>query len=274
MDPDAHARSAAPDERSAADVVERHYAEWFVAEGVVPGVEVHVDRDLTWIVHPGHAWRNAGIMARFTPRTAERRLDAVLMRYRRHGRGMALWVSPSATPPHLSALLKARGLRCQRHFPAMLRQLDSQPAYLSPPTGVDIRRVLEVTAFQATPHPAIGKPTTALRRHSLERLRALISAPGGQTRAYVAWLGGQPVGAVELFLGSPSAGLHGLFVERLFGGRGIGSALIERVCQEARDVGAREIVLLATGKGRRLYAQRGFAEVAQFGYWYRAFGRG
>jgi len=45
-----------------AGLVERHHAEWFLAERVVRGVEVHQDRDLTWIVHPGQAWRNAGIV--------------------------------------------------------------------------------------------------------------------------------------------------------------------------------------------------------------------
>jgi hypothetical protein len=28
----------------------------------VPGVEMHRDRDVVWIVHGGQAWRNAGIM--------------------------------------------------------------------------------------------------------------------------------------------------------------------------------------------------------------------
>ena len=63
-------------------LVERHHAEWFVAEGAVPGAEVHRDRDITWVVHSGQAWRNAGIMVRFSASSAERRLDTLLARYR------------------------------------------------------------------------------------------------------------------------------------------------------------------------------------------------
>ena len=104
-------------------LVERHHAEWFLAERMVPGAEVHRDRDVTWVVHSGQAWRNAGIMVRFSASSAERRLDTLLARYRAHGRGMALWISPAATPGNLPALLRARRLRCQKHFPAMLRRL-------------------------------------------------------------------------------------------------------------------------------------------------------
>lgn len=31
--------------------------------------------------------------------------------------------------------------------------------------------------------------------------------------------------------------------------------------------------LIATSAGEQLYARRGFAEVARFGYWYRSFQR-
>src|SRR5215208_7081016 len=104
-------------------VVEHQHAEWFLAERAVSGVEVHDDRDITWIVHPGHAWRNAGIMVRFKPTSAGRRLDTLLARYRRHRRGMALWISPSATPANVSNLLADRDLRCQKYFPAMIRDI-------------------------------------------------------------------------------------------------------------------------------------------------------
>ena len=115
--------------------------------------------------------------------------------------------------------------------------------------------------------------TTPLRRHSLERLRALVSEPSGRTRAFVAWLKGKPVGAVEVFLGEEAAGIHGLSVLDDYRRRGIGSALIEHGCQEAARSGADTMVLLATSEGRRLYVRRGFNEVARFGYWYRSFQR-
>jgi ribosomal protein S18 acetylase RimI-like enzyme len=255
-------------------LVERHHGEWFVAERVVPGAEVHRDRDVTWVVHSGQAWRNAGMMVRFRTSTAERRLDTLLARYRKHGRGMALWISPAATPEGLPELLRARRLRCQKYFPAMLRTLADTTVSRAFPSGLEIRRVLDVTEYEKTPHPAIGQLTTSLRRQAFERLRALLSDSSNRTRGFVAWLKGKPVGAIEVFLGSESAGIHGLSVLDDYQGRGIGSALIEHACSDAAGSRAKTMVLLATTEGQRLYERRGFTEVARFGYWYRSFQRG
>ena len=255
-------------------LVERHHAEWFLAEGVVPGAEIHHDRDVIWVVHSGQAWRNAGIMVRFTPSSAARRLDTLVARYKRHGRGMALWVSPSATPGHLTELLQARRMRCQKYFPAMLRTLRPAASSRSTPAGLVIRRVEDVAEYEKAPYPAIGPITTTLRRVAFERLRALLTERSGRTRAFVAWSKDEPVGAIEVFHGSETAGIHGLSVLDRYQGRGIGSALIEEGCRDAAESGAEEIVLLATTEGQLLYQRRGFTEVGRFGYWYRSFQRG
>jgi ribosomal protein S18 acetylase RimI-like enzyme len=262
-----------PPNLKAAAVIERHHQEWFLAERAVPGAEVHHDRDCTWVVHSGQAWRNAGIMARFSAASAGRRLDVLLTRYRKHGRGMALWVSPLATPRNLPALLTARRLRCQKYFAAMLRKLTETVPRRSAPAGLDVRRVVDLAEYERTPHPAIGPLTTLLRRQAFARLQALVSEPAERTRHFVASLEGTPVGAIEVFLGSESAGIHGLSVLEGFERRGIGSALIDHACHDARGSHATTMVLLATTEGQRLYTRRGFTEVARFGYWYRSFHR-
>lgn len=252
-------------------LVERHHGESFLRERVVPGVEVHDDRDVVWVVHNGQTWRNAGIMVRLADSSAPRRLDTLLARYQQHGRGMALWISPGATPSSLPALLQTRRLRCQKYYPAMVRHLR---AYVTPreaPRGLEIRPVTDVSEFERVPHPAIGPVTTALRRHALERLRALVMNPAARTQSCVAWWRGTPVGAIELFFGKEATGIHGLTVLESYAGRGIGSALVEHGCEEASRGGARTMVLLATSEGQRLYEQRGFKEVGRLGYWYRSF---
>jgi GNAT superfamily N-acetyltransferase len=254
-------------------LIERVHAEWFIAEGVVPGVEVHEDRDITWIVHAGQAWRNAGIMVRFSPSSATRRLDALIDRYRRHRRGMALWVSPSATPADISDLLTARRLRCRKYFPAMIRNLGDRVAPLRPVPQLIVRRVIDVEVFRKTPHPAIGPLTTHLRRTSFERLKALLSDSSHRNLNYVAWLDDQPAGSIELFLGSDCAGIHGMSVLERYQRRGIASALIEHACKDLRTLGVQNLGLLATTEGQQLYVRRGFREVARFGYWYRSFQR-
>jgi len=254
-------------------LIEREHAESFVAERVVPGVEVHENRDITWMVHAGQAWRNAGIMVRFSSASAAGRLDALIERYQRHRRGMTLWISPSATPDNISELLAARRLRCRKYYPAMIRHLGDRVAPLQAPKHLTIRRVVDVDEFRGTPHPAIGPLTTELRRTAFARLRALLSDRSARTRSYVAWIGDTPVGAIEVFAGSECAGIHGLSVLERYQRRGIASALLEHACDEMRAAGARSIGLLATSEGQQVYVRRGFREVARFGCWYRSFQR-
>ncbi len=254
-------------------LVERHTAEWFRAQAVVPGAEVHDDPDVTWVVSPGSAWSNTGTMVRLTPRSAAERLDTLLSRYRRNGRGMGLWVSPAATPPQLAALLRERGLRCRKLFPAMLRGFDRTPPALPPVAGLEVRPVDDVGVFEDLAHPTIGPLTTGLRRFEHRRLGALLAVRPATTFGFVAWLGGVPVGASLLFLGSETSGLHDLTVLEAHRGRGIGRALLEETCLAAARRGATGMVLLATSEGQPVYERVGFREVARFGYWYRSFQR-
>jgi ribosomal protein S18 acetylase RimI-like enzyme len=209
-----------------------------------------------------------------TASSAARRLNTLVARYKRHGRGMALWVSPSATPGNLTALLQARRMRCQKHFPAMLRTLRPAASSRSTPAGVVIRRVEDAAEYEKAPYPVIGPITTTLRRVAFKRLRALLTERSGRTRAFVARLKDEPVGAIEVFRGSETAGVHGLSVLDRYQGRGIGSALIEQGCRDAAENGATEIVLSATTEGQRPYERRGFTEVRRFGCWNRSFQRG
>ncbi len=155
----------------------------------------------------------------------------------------------------------------------MLRTLADASPRRAVPAGLEIRRVVDVAEFDTTPHPAIGPMTTPLRKQAFERLRAQVADRSGRARAFVAWLKGKPVGAMEVFIGSRSAGIHGLSVLDKHEGRGIGSALIEHGCRDAVRSGAKTMVLLATTEGQRLYERRGFSEVGRFGYWYRSFQR-
>jgi GNAT superfamily N-acetyltransferase len=214
------------------------------------------------------------VMIRFSDADAASRLDALIARYRRHGRGMGLWLSPDATPDDLPALLRARRFRCQKYYAAMVRTLSHAVELRKVPASLGIQQVRELTSFETTSHPAIGPITTPLRRQALSRLHALVGASRQQILPFVAYVDGQPVGATELFLGKRgSAGVIGMSVLAAYRGRGIGAALLEHVCREAGLRGATTMSLIATSEGEHLYTRRGFTEVARFGYWYRSFQR-
>ena len=249
---------------AAATLIEDHVAEAYAAEAMVPGVEVHQDDDITWVVHCGSAWRNSGILLRFSPQQAARRLKTIVGRYQRHKRGAGFWISALSTPARLPELLSAARFHCRRHFPAMTRPLSAADAAPPAPSGIDIRPLQETRARP-------GSTTTARGRCEAERLRVLLDDPSRRTRVFVALQGGTEVGRVELFIGSACSGIHGITVHESLQGRGIGSALLERACREAAVAGSPLMVLLATTEGQRLYEKRGFTEIARFAYWYRSF---
>ena len=253
-------------------LVERHIAEWLRIQKVVPGVELHDDADIVWVVHPGSAWSNAGVMIRMATKTAAARLNVLVGRYRRHQRGMGLWVTAAATPETLPQLLRDRGLRCRRNFPAMVRNLSAAVHVHELSAGIEIRPVEDPQRFQV-PHPFIGPLTTPLRRAAFQTWSSLLRLTDNRCHALVAWCGDVAVGATMTFLGSEFAGLHGVDVLEAYRGRGIGAALVDHSSRWAADRGASSIALLATGMGERVYRRCGFEEVARFAYWYRSFQR-
>jgi hypothetical protein len=85
-------------------------------------------------------------MVRLSASSAERRIDTLLARYQRHRRGMALWISPSATPANVTDLLTARRLRCQKYYPAMIRNLADRPS-CQQPKGLGDPTLMTAQAF-------------------------------------------------------------------------------------------------------------------------------
>ena len=111
--------------------------------------------------------------------------------------------------PTLPSCSKLVECAAKSTFPAMLRTLRPAASSQSTPAGLVIRRVGDVAEYEKVPYPAIGPTTTPLRRVAFERLRALLTERGGRTRAFVAWLKDEPVGAIELFQGLRDGGDSG-----------------------------------------------------------------
>ena len=256
--------------------VELEYAEVKALRSPGPGVEVHVDADATWVIHPGPAWANAGIALRFTPETVERRLDEILARYRANGRGAGFWVSPFATPPDLEMRLKARGLRCRKRFPAM-------HCDLGPPTGpaplrpdLTLLLVEDYDLFRRHPHPFYGPMRSPMRRAMLAAMARGAADRPRRVWDFAALRAGVPVGFVSVFLGdrgegkSNAAGMHDVGVLPAERQKGIGAALMHHACAFARERGYPGAVLIASGMGEGVYRRAGFREVGRIAYWYRS----
>jgi predicted GNAT family acetyltransferase len=258
-------------EPAAAHAVEDCYAEWFAYQSGIPHLEVHPDPDIHWIVSPGSAWSNCGVKLRLSSRNSAKRLDHILARYRKNGRGAGFSVSPFAEPANLEALFRARRLRCRKYFPGMYAALDSLPRLLAPKLPATFELVRDYDMFATHPHPSIGRVTTPIRRFAMASRRCLAQRRPQRTWEIVALADGVPVGISMIFASSEGvAGFFDVTVLENMRGRGVGAALMAHACRFARDQGCKAAILISSGMGYNMYCRAGFREVAKFGFWYAA----
>ena len=259
-----------PEDRALGSLIIRNLEAWYAAQADVPGIEVHRDPDVTWMLSNGTTWSNGGTSIRFEAKTARKRLNQIYKRFAKHGRGIGFWVDDDATPADLTDHLKALGLRCKKRFPGMLCDLAKLPK-IPVPEGIRIVRTPHHSMYLRHPHPYFGPITTAIRRHELNRLAHLAAQCPDQFFDFAALASGnRPVGACSMFLSGSTAGLYDVGVLGKERGRGIGGAMIAHALRFAQERGATQAVLLASGMGYEMYRRAGFREVCKIAYWYRS----
>jgi GNAT superfamily N-acetyltransferase len=252
------------------NLVVQNLEAWYAAQADVPGIEVHCDADITWMLSNGRTWSNSGVSLRFEPKAARKRLDRILKRYAKHARGIGFWVDDDATPADLTDHLKALGLRCKKRFPGMQCDLASLPK-IKVPSGIRIIRTPHHSMYLRHPHPYFGPITTAIRRHELNRLAHLAAEWPDRFLDFVALAAGnRPVGACSMFVDESAAGFYDVGVLEKERNRGIGSAMMAHALGFAQEHGATQAVLLASGMGFGMYQRVGFREVCKIAYWYRS----
>jgi GNAT superfamily N-acetyltransferase len=251
-------------------IVMRNLDAWYVAQADVPGIELHRDPDITWMLSNGSTWANSGVSLRFRSANAGRRLNQILKRYAEHGRGAGFWVDEDATPADLADHLKELGLRCRKRFPGMGCDLGKLPK-IATPQGIRIVQTPHHSIYLRHPHPYFGPITTDIRRHELNRLAHLAAQWPKRFFDFAALdADNRPVGACSMFIDDAVAGFYDVAVLEEERNQGIGSAMMAHALRFAREHGAKQAVLLASGTGYGMYRRVGFHEVCKIAYWYRA----
>ena len=130
--------------------------------------------------------------------------------------------------------------------------------------------------FARCPHPYLGPIRTPIRRFELAPLARLSALRPKRVWDLVALRDGKPVGACTLFFDRKIeiVGFHDVGVLPGVRRQGIGTALMRRACEFARQQGAIGAVLIASSDGYGVYERAGFSECGRVGYWYRQYDRG
>lgn len=251
-------------------LVEHEYAEWLAAHNPVPGYEVHVDQDATWVIQPGLVWRNCAAKLRFSDESVEGRLDHLVSTFRKTKRGAGFWLTQFSTPSDISSRLKARGFRCQTHFPEMHCDL-KKISYANQEGSITFHLMDDPDLFKKYSHPYLGPIRSEMRRFELARLTHLQGSQPGRIWNLIGLKDSTPVAVCTLFLDRETVGFHDVGVLPSERRQGIGAVLMNYACRFARDRGAKNAVLTASGEGYGLYLQAGFREVGRVSHWYRQY---
>jgi ribosomal protein S18 acetylase RimI-like enzyme len=251
--------------------VQRNQAEWIRFEGLhLSDVELHDDRDVTWVCSDTTGRPNAVAMARFADGHADPRIAQIARRYRAFNSSTVWWVGPDSSPATLGKSLRAAGFHCFKHFPGMALDLRRVVKSHRLPPNLKLAQVADFSIFEKREHPYFGPMTTERRRNFLDAERLLCAARPRRAFAFVASIDGEPLGHALIFLGAGVAGVFDVGVVRRARGRGIGRAVTVAAVSHAKRLGYRYAVLQASGEGEGVYRRIGFEEVCRISLWFHS----
>jgi N-acetylglutamate synthase len=225
-----------------------------------------------WLIrfNDGYTRRSNSVNPLYASAAGEPALEKRLAKwekfYAEKGRPAIFKITPLVQPPHLDALLDARGYRYEAPTGVRIRSL-TEP--LTPPVAIpDGHAVIEHTLSDAwlesyTTFSATPPETLAPMRAILDNI-----APA---RCYVTqWVGGIPVASGLGVLEGALFGLYDIVTSPEQRGKGYGVHLLHTLLAWARENGASHAYLAVmddNAPARRLYDKWGFVEV--YKYWYR-----
>jgi GNAT superfamily N-acetyltransferase len=251
--------------------IEANIAAFYIHLGGAPGAEVHVENDLTWFATGiPSAGFNGVMQTRLAPGASTAEVDAcigeMIATFTRRGLPMVWWVTPSTSPPGLSAYLTARGFSSIGARPYMAADLATLPQQIPQLSGVDITTVTDASTYVAWVRvfaASYGQQPDVAQRY-FELISPRVGGAQTDIQHYLAWLDGTPVATATLFLHEDIAGLYHVGTLPEARGQGIGTAIVLTTLLEAWSRGLRHGVLFSSPMGLNIYRRLGFKVYCQF----------
>src|SRR5229473_620416 len=227
--------------------------------GTSPLAERQISDEMEWVITG--VWDNTfnGVVrAQLSEAQVDQVIDDVTARFRERNVPHLWFLGEDSRPANLEQLLVAHGWERLREGVGMAIDLAAIASPFPPPPELTIERVMdeEGVALWGTFHRYLENEQ---RDEPRERLYISLGLAGDQPlRHYIARLGGEPVGALSLFLGREAAGIYNLEVADHWQRRGVGTAMTRAVLEEARTLGYRVGVVAPTRESRSMYERLGF----------------
>lgn len=247
--------------------IEQNLWETWSIYGHGPQCALHDGEDVLWFETPIPIIPYNGVLRFRVKERIDEEINRIVERFHDRRVQFTWLVHPSSFPPDLADRLQKRGLKYIEPIHGMARTLANLPDVPLPPKGFEIRKVIDekdTTAFLQF---------AAWRWHIPEEYTELYSAiaagfqfgkPGSRAHMWQAWHEGQPVAKAGMYLGSGSAGIHGVVTRPEACRRGLARILTLTALHEAHNSGYHLTVLHSTPMAESLYKSLGFATIAEF----------
>jgi GNAT superfamily N-acetyltransferase len=227
--------------------------------GTSPLAERHVIDEVEWVITGVEDNTFNGVVrAQLSEAQVDQVIDDVTARFRERNVPHQWFLNEDSRPANLEQLLVAHGWERLREGVGMAIDLAAIASPFPPPPDLTIERVMdeEGVALWGTFHRYLENEQ---RDEPRERLYISLGLAGDQPlRHYVARVGGEPAGALSLFLGREAVGIYNVEVAPALQRRGVGTAMTRAVLEEARTLGWRVGVLGPTRESRSMYERLGF----------------
>ena len=247
--------------------IEQNLWETWSTYGHGPGCALHDEGDALWFETPIPTIPYNGVLRFSVEERIDERIDHIVDLF--HGRKVQFtWLlHPSSFPPDLPARLQKRTLKDVEPIHGMARTLAQLPDIPPPPEGFEIRKVADESDVTAFYHFAAWRWHIPEEYEELYRAIAAgfqLGKPGSRAHMWQAWCDGQPVAKAGLYLGSGSAGIHGVVTKPEACRLGLARILTLTGLHEAHKSGYRLAVLHSTPMAQSLYQSLGFTTMAEF----------
>ncbi len=227
--------------------------------GTSPLAERQITDEIEWVITGVEDNTFNGVVrAQLSEARVDQVIDEVTSRFRERNVPHLWFLNEDSRPAALSQFLLAHGWQRLREGVGMAIDLSSIASPFPPPPDLTIERVMdeEGVGLWGTFHRYLENDQ---RDEPRERLYLSLGLAGDQPlRHYVTRLGGEPAGALSLFLGREAAGIYNVEVAPALQRQGVGTAMTRAVLEEAGKLGYHVGVVGPTRESRSMYERLGF----------------
>lgn len=238
---------------------------YFIALVEAAGGFIHRDKEFVLTIFPYDNYPYNGIVSpQFEPHDVTDKLEEVLRLVRGHRVNIRFRLGPSTRPSDLAQILEMRGLKKSYNLTYMGIELSQMKRDFLVPDDVRVQPVDNQDLFLHYQHPLLGEIKSPKKKRILASFQKLGERKPKKYWTFMIEKAGKPVGIAALYFYRGNVGITDFVIIKEFHRQGIGTALLQYVCQFAEERDANAVVLGASTQGAKFYPRFGFEHLGRF----------